>query len=703
MNNRTNGGIVLMQFIVFSLLATLVGRLFYLQVSNTSTYKNVAAQIQSRDIITPSIRGEILDDQGRPLALDEPGLEITVNRSVIDKLPNHGMKALAKLGLLIGKSGSDLYYQTRLCGELKFPNPSCWKGNVFQPIPVTVHATQNVALKILENQDSYPGINAVQVPVRSYPQTSGENAAHVLGYVGQVTQNDINNSNGRLYIDDLIGKTGLEYQYDQYLRGTPGIRTVIVNRTQAVTSQARNTPEIPGDNLVTNLNAPLQAATEKALETAILNSRAQGHKADSGAAIVEDVKTGHIVALASYPTYDPTIWQTGLTQKQAAELFGPAQGIPALSRPLTGLYPPASTFKVVSVAAATKAGYSMNGTYQCPASIQIGNREFKDLDFSSSGALPMKNLIAVSCDTVWYKIAYDLWLKDGGLFPKSPSDYFFKSAAGFHVGKPTGIDLPGEASGRLPNREWKQNFYQQNKDFYCNFSNRARKSDLTPYLIAIAKENCVDGYQIRAGDAVNFSIGQGDVLITPLQEAAIYSSIANGGVIYQPQVAHAIVSSTGKILKVFKPKVIGHSPLSPSTISFLHSALREVSLSGTAAPIFSNYPIQIAGKTGTGQVIGKNPDGSALDDTSWYASFAPLNSPQYCVVMVISQGGFGASASAVGVRDIYSAIFGVVGNQIDPTKAIFPHGIPGSIITTPRKLALARENTINANNTGGKK
>jgi penicillin-binding protein 2 len=393
-----------------------------------------------------------------------------------------------------------------------------------------------------------------------------------------------------------------------------------------------------------------------------------------------NVKTGAILAIASWPTYDPTIWEKGLTTAQAAALYSASTGVPALSRPVQGMFAPASTFKAISVVAAAKAGYNMNSTYDCPAQVKIGNRYFKNFEAKSQGKINMQTAIAVSCDTIWYQIAYDEWVRDGGLFPKSGlHDYFFKAAASFGLGKKTGIDLPGEATGRLPDRAWKERFYLQNKDFYCNFPTKARKSDLTPYLIAIAKENCTDGNKIRAGDAVNFSIGQGDTLMTPLQMVAGYAAIANGGTLYQPQVAKAIVTPSGKVVKQFTPVVNGHIDATASTIDFLHKALRSVNQIGTGAPIFANFPVAVSGKTGTGQVVGKNPNGSPYDDISWYASYAPSDAPQYAVVMVVSQGGFGATSSAVGVKDIYSALFGVSGGAVDPKLSVYPNGIPTTL------------------------
>ena len=663
-------------------MLALIGRLFYLQVANTTVYQSAALSIQSRDIVSPALRGAITDSAGLPLAMDRPGLAIAVDRSVIDKQSDKGVAVLTRVSNLLKLPYADLWQSTRLCGEITTGKKSgCWNGTRFQAIPITKQATQTQALVILENSDIYAGVTAEPVPVRSYPSLAGESPVHVLGYVGGVSENDLNDPTKGFYRNENVGKSGLEYMYDNYLRGTPGIKTVIVDRKEAVTQTSQNTAPIPGDDLVTNLNASLQAATETALNRAVRNSRSMGYHADSGAAIVLNVKNGAVLAMASWPTYDPNMFQKGLTVQQAKDLFSEATGVPALSRAIQGTYAPASTFKALSVVAASKAGYNLNGNYACPSTVKIGNRVFKNFEAKNEGTINMEQAIAVSCDTIWYQIAYDAWVRDGGLSPKSNlKDYFFLNAKNFGVGKKTGIDLPGEAAGRLPDRNWKKNYWDANKNFFCNYSTRALKKDLTPYLIAIAHENCIDGYMLRAGDAVNFSIGQGDTLVSPLQLVNMYAAIANGGTLYKPQIARAIVSPQGKVIKDFKPVVNGKIPATSSDLAFLHRALRAVATRGTAAGLFANYPIAVSGKTGTGQVLGRNTNGSAKDDTSWFVSYAPSDKPQYAVVMMVSQGGFGATASGGGVKEIYSALFGVKGNTVDPKAAIFPASGPKTSI-----------------------
>ena len=692
MSLRSKINLIIFQTLVFSLMFALFGRLFYLQVLESDKYQDAAISIQSRDVVTPAVRGAITDINGTPMVVDLPGLVVSINRIELDKQADKGVKVLAQVANLFNLEYSDIYQRTRLCGELPRDNRAgCWNGTRYQPIPLVGNASQDLALKIMENADLYPGVEVQSVPIRSYPSLEGENVAHVLGYVGSVTDEDLKNPEINYYRNEVVGKTGLETKYNQYLRGTPGVRTFLVNRKEIVTKQNKNISAIAGNNLITNIDARLQAAVERSLEAAVKRARASGYRGDSGAAVVLEIKTGRVLAMASYPTYDPAIWQKGLTVKQAEDLFSEAKGVPALSRPLQGLFAPASTFKSVSVVAAAAAGYSLNTSYNCPASVEIGNRTFKNFDSIAAGRIPLDIGLAISCDSLWYQIAYDEWVRDGGLKPKSsPNDYFFKAAKDFGVGVLTGIDLPSELKGRLPDRQWKQNWYEQNKDFYCNYKDRAKKQDLTAYLIEIARENCIDGNKVRAGDAVNFSIGQGDTLVTPLRLAQIYAAIANNGTYYKPQVARAIVDVDGKLIKEFKPEVADTIKVEQSTWDFLHRGLRMVVTRGTAAGVFSGFPVEVSGKTGTAQVFGKNPNGSAKDDTSWFASYGPTQDPKYAVVMMVSQGGFGASTSGLGVRNIYETLFGVTGNKVNPEKAIFPNGVPSTIAKVDLKKVAAK-------------
>ena len=679
MNQRSRLSLLVVQILIVSLLVALLGRLFYLQIAAGPKYRDAALSIQSRDVVAPANRGLIVDSSGVPLALNKVGLAITIDRIEIDKQPDKGVAVMQRLAKLLKLNYMDVYTNTRLCGELPVgKRAGCWTGSRYQPIPITKQADPDIALQIVERPDQFPGVDAQPISIRSYPGLVNVNAAHVLGYVGPLTEDDLTKDTGKQYFrSESIGKAGLEIQYDSYLRGIPGIRTLIVDRKEVITRESQNTKPIAGNHLVTSIDIRLQAAAEQALADAVQRGRANGYTSDSGAAVVMDIRTGRILALASYPTYDPNAFEKGLTVEQASDLFSEKKAVPALNRALQGLFAPASTFKSVSVVAAAAAGYDLNASYNCPSEVQVGTRAFQNFDSRNQGRMNLKKAIAVSCDTIWYQIAFDEWLRDGGLRPKSsPNDYFFKAAQAFQITEKVGIDLPSESKSRLADRDYKKSWFEQNKEFYCNYKTRATKAQQTPFLIQLAAENCVDGDKVRAGDAVNFSIGQGDTVVTPLKLTQMYAAIGNGGTIWQTSIAKAIVKTDGTVIKAIDPKKLGTLTTAPSTLKFLQSALREVVVSGTGAGVFAGFPIEVSGKTGTGQVFGRNPNGTLKDDTSWFASFAPTKNPRFAVVMMVGQGGFGASTSGVGVRGIYEAIFGVKGNKVVPGAAIYPNGKP---------------------------
>ena len=683
MNQRSRLNLLVVQILIVSLVIALFGRLFYLQIAAGPKYRDAALSIQSRDVVSPATRGLIVDSSGVPLALNKVGLAITIDRIAIDKQPDKGVEVMQRLSKLLKLQYADVYRNTRLCGELpKGQKAGCWTGSRYQPIPITKEADPDIALQIVERSDQFPGVDAQPIAIRNYPGVAGVNGAHVLGYVGPLTESDLAKGNGRQYYrSETIGKSGLEIMYDSYLRGIPGIRTLIVDRKEAITAQGESTSPVAGDHLVTSLDARLQAAVEVALADAVKRGRANGNTSDSGAAVVMDIRNGQILAIASYPTYDPNAFEKGLTVAQASDLFSEKKSVPALSRALQGLYAPASTFKSVSVIAAASAGYNLNASYNCPAEVQVGTRAFQNFESRAQGTMSLKKAIAVSCDTIWYRIAFDEWLRDGGLRPKSsPNDYFFKAAQSFNITQKVGIDLPSESSSRLADRSYKKSWYQQNKDFYCNYKERATKAQQTAFLLLLAKENCVDGDKVRAGDAVNFAIGQGDTVVTPLKLAQMYAAIGNGGTIWQMMVGKAIVKTNGTVVKTMTPKQLGTLTASKETLDFLHGALREVVVAGTGAGAFAGFPVPVSGKTGTAEVFGRNLNGSLKDNTSWFASYAPTNKPRYAVVMMVSQGGFGASTSGVGVRKIYETLFGVKGNKVIPGAAIFPDGKPPTML-----------------------
>jgi penicillin-binding protein 2 len=420
---------------------------------------------------------------------------------------------------------------------------------------------------------------------------------------------------------------------------------------------AKQTAPVPGSTLVTSIDARTQAVVERELRAAIVAARKQYDKvtrrkyvADSGAAVVMDVKTGQIVAMASVPTYNPGVWVGGITQKELDGLYSPKAGTPLLSRALQAQLAPGSTFKPITTAGAISAGYSLNSRLDCSSYFEVGNRRFKNYESASYGRIGFSEALSLSCDTFFYRIAYNLWLREGGNSGDvNARDPMVEMAKAFGLGRPTGIDIPGEASGRIADRKWKKEYYDAQKDYYCKMA--ANPPDGTSaFLKQFSREFCIDGWRYRAGDAVNFAIGQGDTTVTPLQLATVYAALANGGTLWEPRVATKLVAPNGKTRSI-PAKAAGKLPVAPTTLRYIDKALKETTRSGTAAWRFTGFPldrIPIRTKTGTAEVYGKQT-------TSWLASYTD----RYAVVMMISQAGTGSGASGTAVRHIWEHLYDV--------------------------------------------
>jgi penicillin-binding protein 2 len=669
--------LIALQILVLSLLLTLGGRLWYLQIRNGQQYTAEAAHNQVQEVVTPAVRGSILDENGIPLADNVNRLVVSADRTELLRQADDGRSVLTRLAHLLGMKEQQVADKVRLC-DAHTPQP-CWNGSPYQPIPITDKATTKQALEIVERRDAYPGISAQPTAVRHYARPDGATTAQVLGYLSPVTDEEIaaREKSGKppFQRSDQVGRSGLERTYDSELRGTAGVTRHQVDNLGRVIGSAGSTPPKPGSNVVTSIDARVQGLAEQQLSQAMKDARKQfdhvtgsRYKADSGAVVVMEAKTGRVLAMASEPSYDPNVWVGGIDAAEYKRLTGAKSDFPLLNRAIQGQAAPGSIFKVVSTAAAVKAGYRPNGGYECSSSFNVGGQVFMNFESENFGPISLGRALEVSCDTVFYRLAYGQWKKDGGNNPKHPKDFFFKTAHEFGLGARTGIDLPSEVTGRVPDRQWKKNFYKANKDSWCAQA-KSKKND---YATRIARENCTEGYRMRAGDEVNYSIGQGDTLVTPIQMARIYAAISNGGTLYQPTIGKAIVSADGKHVTELKPKRQGRLPISRQTRDYMDQALAGVATRGTAAWRFQGWPqkqIPMHGKTGTAEVYGKQT-------TSWFASYTK----DYAIIMTISQAGTGSGASAPAVRNIYSALYGVQKDgHIDPKKAWLSHpkaGLP---------------------------
>jgi len=647
--------------VIVGLLAVLGARLWYLQVDTHATYVALSAQDRIRNIVQPPVRGQILDDTGQPMVGNQSALTVAVNEATIAQQADGGKAELSRLASLLGTSTTVLRERTRLCTVgVKQP---CWPGSPYQPIPVAQNVSQQVALTILENKPAYPDVTASIQPTIQYVQPISTAAAQMVGYLQPITAQEVK----QLHVpvtgfasDDLVGQSGLEAQYDKQLRGTTGIDEVSVSASGQVMSTIKDVKPQPGDDLVTSINSNIQIATENALRNAIINTQAEGNtEATSGAAVVMTT-TGRIVAMASYPTYDPSVWSGGINQQQFQQLFGTGQGEPILERATQGQYFPGSTWKVTTATAAINAGYPLDGTYDCPASISVGGHTFNN-DFANGGPMSLHDALVRSCDTVFYNFGYNIWLKDNRQYdvvtsPKFPVQEMQQTELGWGFGKPTGIDLPSESHGTVPTREWLYYFYQDNAHKGQNWCKNGNANG--SYIQQIEFEDCAIGNVWTPGQAINASIGQGYVAVTPLQLAVGYAALANGGTLYSPRIGEELLSPSGHVVQKIDPPVAGHLPASPATLAYIRNALQGVLTQGTAAGAFGGFPLDkicVAGKTGTAEVAGRLA-------TSNFASYAPCNNPQYVVVMMIPNSGFGADVSAPAIRQIWDSIYGLEGH-----------------------------------------
>ncbi|MFI8359805.1 penicillin-binding protein 2 [Streptomyces sp. NPDC085612] len=671
---RVQNRLVVIQVVVFSLLLTLGGRLWYLQIRNGQEYTDEAKNNHVQQVVQPAVRGSILDSRGVPLADNATHLVVSASRTELLKMKDKGKSVLTRLAGVLGTDPQEVIDKVRLC-DSKTKQP-CWNGSPYQPIPVSNEATTEQALQIREHPEDFPGITAEATALRRYAAPDQANTSQVLGYLSPVTDEEIakaKKSDSPYLRSDQVGRSGLERTYDKELRGKAGVTRYEVDNLGRVIGQGVTDPAQPGANVVTSIDARVQAVAERELNNAMIDARkvhdrntGRNYEADSGAVVVMETKTGRIVAMASNPTYDPNAWVGGISAKDYASLTDKDSNYPLLNRAIQGQAAPGSVFKVVTSTAAVNAGYPFNSRYPCPSSYSVGNQTFTNFESQGHGDITIGRALEVSCDTVYYLLADQEWKKDGGIKPKKdPKDWFFKTAHEFGLGKRTGIDLPNEVPGRVPDRKWKQDFFDANKDAWCRDGKKNGS-----FAEKIAYENCRQGNQLREGDAINYSIGQGDTLVTPLQMASVYAAIANGGTLHQPSVGKAIVSADGTSVKEIAPKETGRLPMDAKTRDNIDAALAGVATDGSAAWRFGGWPqkqIPMHAKTGTAEVQGKQT-------TSWFASYTE----DYAIVMTISQGGTGSGASGPAVRKIYEAMYGLdpTGRQ-DLSKALLPEPATG--------------------------
>lgn len=669
------------QALVLSLFVTLFARLWYMQVLGGAAYQAQAAEQSVRELVVQPARGLVVDDMGRPLVANRTSWVVSVDRTMLHKMSGADQTALLhRLSRVVHVPVRSIRAHTLLCGEPGAVAGTCWKGSAYQPVPVAEDIPQPVAVSLLEQGEKFPTVLVDAENVRSYPSPYGINAAHLLGYLSPITSAELDVARSRhdttLHGASVVGRAGLEKEYDRYLRGRPGHKRVAVDSMGRVLGASGEVRGRPGDTVVTSIDSRVQGVVEHQLSQTIRTARAtydkvthKNYVADSGAVVVLDARNGRVVAMAGAPTYQPKVWVGGITAKQLRRLYSPQAGYPLLFRATQGQFAPGSTWKPFLTAAALRNGMTPSTRLDCSPSFQVGNRLFKNYESESYGMIGFDKALQISCDTFFYRVGYHFWQAYGrNAANVNAKDPLVKEAKVFGFGRPTGIDIPGESSGRIADRHWKLAYWKANRGYYCKLG----KAPGYDFLHVFAREFCIDGYAYRAGDAVNFSIGQGDTLVTPLQSARAYAALANGGTLYEPRVAKAVVAPDGTVVRRIAPKVAGHVKVTPATMRYIDQALLGTAKTGTTAWKFTGFPldkVRIRSKTGSAEVQGKQ-------STSWVASY----DKHYVVLMMVTQGGTGSGTSGPAVRKIWEALYGVHGTAVHLARAALPGAKPPSAL-----------------------
>ncbi len=588
--------------IVVAVLTVLAVRLWTIQVLYAESFATQAENNRVREISLEAPRGRILDREGRPLVTNRGALAVLAAPSV-----RHDEKVMASLSALLDMPIDDI--EEKLSSEKLEP---------LAPRPVALDVAPSIVAYLAEHESQFPGVEVASVPVREYPR--GTLAAHVLGYIGEISEEQLSAEDLTGYkLGDLVGKTGVERQFESVLQGDKGHRRLEVDakgRPRRVLSEVE---AVAGRDVVLTLDIDVQRGAEKALADALKAAQREDFdNARAGAVVVLDVASGEVIAMASAPTYDPRTFVGGISQKEWKKLNAKGSEYPLTNRAVMSAYPPASTFKVVTGLAGLQTGITREWRqYYCPGKwTEMGEKWPKWCwERSGHGTVSFHGGIQYSCDTVFYEIGYEFYKRD-----KEELQAFARSMG---LGSPTGVDLPGEVGGRVPDADWKRKF----------------------------NENYPEYRTWLPGDTVNIAIGQGDLLVTPLQLAAVYGGLANGGKVMQPHVLRSVLDPDGTAV-IEGTSTVRYAPkISAADLAVMRRALLSATHDGTAKGAFRGFDLSVAGKTGTAQVYGK-------DDYAMFAAYAPANKPKYAVVVVVEQGGSGGAIAAPAARMVLGALFG---------------------------------------------
>jgi penicillin-binding protein 2 len=578
-----------------TVFAILFLRLWLLQVLDGEKYLAEAKNNRTRSFRTSAPRGKILDRSGSVLVANRTSLALQVNPR---KLPEVPAQRRAELSRLADLTHSSLKHVRRTMHEELKLAPAA-------PVTLRQDVGHYLVYYLQENQDRFPGVEVQRLFVRAYPD--GTLAAHLLGSVGEIDKEELKEPRYKgLVPGDKIGQEGVEDTYDRYLRGRPGLTRIQVDALGEPTPNGRlvSKPPAPGDNLKLTINQSVQEAGEAAM----------AERGLPGGFITMDVHTGEILALGSFPTFEPALFTRPLTQAQVDDTYlNPAA--PLTDRAIAGQYPTGSTFKLITALAALESGnLQLNEVINDPGQFEIGGEVFKNAGEAVNGSVSLVTALEVSSDVFFYTLGYRMW--DSGQLQH------WAHALG--IGRPTGIDLPLANETLLPSKHWRNQLF---------------------------KEGGTDR-PWSPGDNIQLATGQGDLQTNPLQMAIAYATLANGGTVVTPHVGKEVTDAAGRVLKEFDPKPRRHIKISPEYRAAILEGLHDAAQNGggTSFEVFGNFPVPVAGKTGTAQ---RPPH----LDQSWYGVLAPYPNPRIVTFVTMEEGGFGAESAAPAARKILEAYF----------------------------------------------
>lgn len=607
---------VCMLLLLFFVLAA---RLFALQILNSETYASISSRNQLRIVSQPAKRGDIYDRNMLKLAGSEICFEISISTA---KMTSDEIKELAH----------------NLAGFLKDPELNeeaiidkiDHRASNYQPVVITTMPAENnqhLVASLEENRDKLPGLLIIETPQRVYLE--GSLASHVLGQVGKITDADADLVQNYNYLStDLVGKAGVERTMERFtdtegreigLRGKRGLSLLEVDSQNRIVREISNQESVSGNSLVLTIDADIQRVMEDSLAETVEKLKQERPKVVGGSAVLLDVKTGSVLAMASYPDYEPEDFIKGIDSEKAAYYYDETLK-PTFNRAISGAYPVGSTFKVSTALAALACGAIGRDTHIFCDPENWDNDKAKCTGIH--GMVDLSQALAVSCNT---------YAQDAGAAAGIDNMYEVFRQLGY--GQLTGIELTGETRGLLANPDWKK----------LNF--KGREGNWYPY------------------DTYYMSIGQGYSYYTTLQMAQAMATIANHGVRMQPHVVDRIIDYEGETVYQWEPRVMDRINMSDENWDVLYNALQAVTQpGGTAYRTFGNYPVAVAAKTGTAQT-GLVGDDKNNDYHGWFVAFAPADDPEVAFAGMVEYGFHGFSSGGVVCKDVFDAYFGFDGSQ----------------------------------------